>query len=143
MHLYALATLSFNDVRHFGSTTHQHSLHDKIQLFPVLGWTQLFFGTIVFRGYRRDGALPQCLAHNAAHYIMVRGFSTRYSLKGKEQKTLAILLLVGEVWIRRSGRSLDWWDLCVTLVWTGNRQHIYRASWQCVVCQGHAAYVRL
>jgi hypothetical protein len=37
--------------------------------YPVLGWTQLLFGSIVFRGYCRDGALGQCLAH----YIMVRG----------------------------------------------------------------------
>ena len=36
--------------------------------YPVFGWTQLLFGAIVFRGYCRDDALPQCLAH----YIMVR-----------------------------------------------------------------------
>jgi hypothetical protein len=36
--------------------------------FPVLGWTQMLFGAIAFRGYCRGGALGQCLAH----YIMVR-----------------------------------------------------------------------
>jgi hypothetical protein len=36
--------------------------------YPVLGWVQMLFGAIVFRGYCRGGALPQCLAH----YIMVR-----------------------------------------------------------------------
>jgi hypothetical protein len=34
----------------------------------VLGWVQMVFGAIAFRGYCRDGALGQCLAH----YIMVR-----------------------------------------------------------------------
>ena len=36
--------------------------------YPVLGWVQMLFGAIAFRGYCRDGALGQCLAH----YIMVR-----------------------------------------------------------------------
>jgi hypothetical protein len=30
---------------------------------------------------------------------------------------LAILLLVGEAWVRRSGRSPDWWDSWVILLW--------------------------
>jgi len=34
--------------------------------YPVLGWTQMLFGTITFRGYCRGGNLGQCLAH----YIM-------------------------------------------------------------------------
>jgi hypothetical protein len=34
----------------------------------VLGWTQMLFGAIAFRGYCRGGDLGQCLAH----YIMVR-----------------------------------------------------------------------
>ncbi|KAI9440867.1 hypothetical protein H4582DRAFT_1939818 [Lactarius indigo] len=74
--------------------------------YPVLGWTQMLFGAIVFRGYCRDGALPQCLAH----YIMGGGFIA-YGV------ILAILLLVGEAWIRRSGRSPDSWDSWVILVW--------------------------
>ncbi|KAH8989472.1 hypothetical protein EDB92DRAFT_1947422 [Lactarius akahatsu] len=56
--------------------------------YPVLGWTQMLFGAIAFRGYCRDGALPQCLAH----YIMGGGFIA-------------------------SGRSPDWWDSWVILVW--------------------------
>lgn len=74
--------------------------------YPVLGWTQMLFGAIAFRGYCRDGALPQCLAH----YIMGGGFIA-YGV------ILAILLLVGEAWVRRSGRSPDWWDSWVILVW--------------------------
>jgi hypothetical protein len=37
--------------------------------YPVLGWVQMLFGAIVFRGYCRGEELGQCLAH----YIMVRG----------------------------------------------------------------------
>ena len=36
--------------------------------WPILGWVQMLFGAIAFRGYCRDGNLGQCLAH----YIMVR-----------------------------------------------------------------------
>ena len=35
--------------------------------YPVLGWTQMLFGAITFRGYCRGDHLGQCLAH----YIMV------------------------------------------------------------------------
>jgi hypothetical protein len=41
--------------------------------YPILGWVQMLFGAIVFRGYCRDGALGQCLAH----YIMVREVTIR------------------------------------------------------------------
>lgn len=74
--------------------------------YPVLGWVQMLFGAIAFRGYCRDGALGQCLAH----YIMGGGFIA-YGV------ILAILLLVGEVWVRKSGRSPDWWDSWVILAW--------------------------
>ena len=30
---------------------------------------------------------------------------------------MAILLLVGEAWVRRSGRSPDWWDSWVIMLW--------------------------
>lgn len=30
---------------------------------------------------------------------------------------MAILLLVGEAWVRRSGRSPEWWDSWVITVW--------------------------
>lgn len=30
---------------------------------------------------------------------------------------MAILLLVGEAWIRRSGRSPEWWDSWVIMLW--------------------------
>lgn len=30
---------------------------------------------------------------------------------------MAIMLLVGEMWVRRSGRSPEWWDSWVILLW--------------------------
>lgn len=36
--------------------------------YPILGWAQMLFGAVAFRGYCRGGHLGQCLAH----YIMVR-----------------------------------------------------------------------
>ena len=35
--------------------------------YPILGWTQMLFGSAAFFGYCRGGHLGQCLAH----YIMV------------------------------------------------------------------------
>ncbi|KAJ3914852.1 hypothetical protein F5877DRAFT_49692 [Lentinula edodes] len=75
-------------------------LHGTVgKCYPILGWTQMLFGAITFRGYCRGEHLGQCLAH----YIMGSGFIA-YGM------IMAILLLVGEAWIRRSGRSPEWWD---------------------------------
>ncbi|KAH9964406.1 hypothetical protein BJV74DRAFT_870509 [Russula compacta] len=74
--------------------------------YPVLGWAQMLFGAIAFRGYCRADELGQCLAH----YIMGGGFIA-YGV------ILAILLLVGEGWVRKSGRSPDLWDSWVILAW--------------------------
>ncbi|KDQ61912.1 hypothetical protein JAAARDRAFT_525818 [Jaapia argillacea MUCL 33604] len=74
--------------------------------YPVLGWTQMLFGALTFRGYCRGGHLGQCLAH----YIMGSGFIAYGTI-------MAILLLVGEAWVRRSGRSPEWWDSWVIMLW--------------------------
>ncbi|RDB18570.1 Protein YTP1 [Hypsizygus marmoreus] len=74
--------------------------------YPVLGWTQMLFGALTYRGYCRGGALGQCLAH----YIMGSGFIAYGAI-------MAILLLVGEAWVRRSGRSPEWWDSWVIMLW--------------------------
>ncbi|KAL4249938.1 Protein YTP1-like C-terminal domain-containing protein [Abortiporus biennis] len=74
--------------------------------YPILAWTQMLFGAIAFRGYCRGDDLGQCLAH----YIMGSGFIA-YGV------ILALLLLVGETWIRRSGRSPEWWDSWVITLW--------------------------
>jgi hypothetical protein len=74
--------------------------------YPVLAWTQMLFGAITFRGYCRGGHLGQCLAH----YIMGSGFIAYGTI-------MAILLVVGEAWVRRSGRSPEFWDSWVIMLW--------------------------
>ncbi|KAI0741246.1 hypothetical protein C8Q80DRAFT_1193325 [Daedaleopsis nitida] len=82
-------------------------LHGLVgRAWPILGWTQMLFGAIAFRGYCRGGRMGQCLAH----YIMGSGFIAYGTI-------MAILLLVGEAWVRRSGRSPDWWDSWVITLW--------------------------
>jgi hypothetical protein len=66
----------------------------------------MLFGALTLGGYCRGGHLPQCLAH----YIMGSGFTAYGSI-------MAILLLAGEAWVRRSGRSPEWWDLWVIMLW--------------------------
>ena len=41
---------------------------------------------------------------------------------------MAILLLVGEGWVRRSGRSPDWWDSWVIMLWVRVTPHILLQS---------------
>ncbi|KZT07357.1 uncharacterized protein LAESUDRAFT_743047 [Laetiporus sulphureus 93-53] len=74
--------------------------------YPIIGWTQMLFGAITVRGYCRGDHLGQCLAH----YIMGSGFIAYGTI-------MAILLLVGENWVRRSGRSPEWWDSWVIMLW--------------------------
>ncbi|KAH9968448.1 hypothetical protein BGW80DRAFT_1254448 [Lactifluus volemus] len=59
------------------------------------------------RGYCGPGfAMRECIGH-----FSIGGSFTAYGV------ILAILLLVGEMWIRRSGRSPDWWDSWVIVFW--------------------------
>lgn len=69
------------------------------KMYPIIGWVQMLFGAIVFRGYCLGDRLGQCLAH----YIMGGGFIAYGCI-------MTILLLVGESWLRRKGRSPEWWD---------------------------------
>ncbi|KAJ8489229.1 hypothetical protein ONZ45_g13666 [Pleurotus djamor] len=81
-----------------------HGILGKV--YPILGWTQMLFGALTFGGYCRGGGLGQCLAH----YIMGSGFIAYGAI-------MAILLVVGEAWIIRSGRSPEWWDSWVIMLW--------------------------
>ncbi|XP_006461921.1 hypothetical protein AGABI2DRAFT_222945 [Agaricus bisporus var. bisporus H97] len=76
------------------------------KLYPILGWVQMLFGAVTFRGYCRGGHLGQCLAH----YIMGSGFIA-YAV------IMSIILLVGEAWVRRSGRSPEFWDSLIITLW--------------------------
>ncbi|KAF8326355.1 uncharacterized protein EI90DRAFT_2930350 [Cantharellus anzutake] len=81
-----------------------HGLLGKI--WPILGWTQMVFGAATLGGYCFDGGLNQCLAH----YIMGSGFIAYGIL-------LAIALLAGSEWIQSTGRSQEWFDSVVILLW--------------------------
>jgi hypothetical protein len=93
-------------------------------MYPIFGWVQMLFGAIAFNGYCRGGHLGQCLAH----YIMVRmvhitlhRIESIHISKGggfiAYGAIMAILLLAGEQWVRRSGRSPEWWDSWIILLW--------------------------
>ena len=74
---------------------------------------------------------------------------------------MAILLVAGENWVRQSGRSPEWWDSWVIMLWVrlrvfewghtywltctypaGYCEYVHGASWGRVVSQRYAAYVR-
>ncbi|WYZ46814.1 hypothetical protein EsH8_IX_001039 [Colletotrichum jinshuiense] len=73
---------------------------------PVLAWTQFLFGGITSLGFCQGDHLGQCLAH----FIMGSAFIA-YGI------ILTLLLLVGQLWIRRSGRSQEFFDSIVIAAW--------------------------
>ncbi|KAH8836072.1 hypothetical protein DL96DRAFT_1576589 [Flagelloscypha sp. PMI_526] len=75
-------------------------------LYPILGWTQMLFGAIAFMGYCRGGELGQCLAH----YIMGSGFIAYACI-------MVLVMVVGEEWMKRSGRSPEFFDSAVITIW--------------------------
>lgn len=74
--------------------------------FPVLSWTQLVFGGITALGFCQDDHLGQC----AAHFIMGGAF-VAYGI------VLTIILVAGQVWVRKSGRSQEFYDSAVITAW--------------------------
>lgn len=83
---------------------HAHGILGRI--WPILGWVQGLFGVITLRGFCGEVGAGQC----AAHYIMGSGFIA-YGI------IMALLLVVGDDWVRRSGRSPEWWDSWVIMLW--------------------------
>ncbi|GAW07195.1 integral membrane protein [Lentinula edodes] len=82
-----------------------HGITANLLLIPI--FTQLFLGIYLKLHINEKTLRPwACLAH----YIMGSGFIA-YGM------IMAILLLVGEAWIRRSGRSPEWWDSWVIMLW--------------------------
>lgn len=81
-----------------------HSVIGKAM--PLLAWTQMIFGGITALGFCQGDHLGQCLAH----FIMGSAFVAYAVL-------LTIILLVGQVWMRRSGRSQEFFDSAVIAAW--------------------------
>lgn len=82
-------------------------LHGLVgKAFPVLAWVQMIFGGITALGFCQGDHLGQC----AAHFIMGGAFIAYGIL-------LTILLLVGQGWLRRTGRSPEFFDSCVVAAW--------------------------
>lgn len=73
---------------------------------PVVSWVQMLFGGITAMGFCREDHLGQCLAH----FIMGSAF-VAYGI------LLTLLLLVGQFWLRRTGRSQEFFDSLVIAAW--------------------------
>ena len=73
---------------------------------PVVSWVQMLFGGITALGFCQEDHLGQCLAH----FIMGSAFIA-YGI------ILTILLLVGQMWLRRTGRSQEFFDSTIIAAW--------------------------
>lgn len=73
---------------------------------PVVSWVQMLFGGIVALGFCRKDHLGQCLAH----FIMGSAF-IGYGI------ILTILLIVGQGWLARTGRSQEFFDSLLIAAW--------------------------
>ena len=73
---------------------------------PVVSWVQMLFGGITALGFCRGDHLGQCLAH----FIMGSAF-IGYGI------ILTILLLVGQWWLARTGRSQEFFDSLLIAAW--------------------------
>jgi hypothetical protein len=81
-----------------------HGINGKA--FPLVSWVQMLFGGITALGFCQGDHLGQC----AAHFIMGSAFIAYGIL-------LLILLLVGQMWLRRTGRSQEFFDSVVIAAW--------------------------
>jgi hypothetical protein len=73
---------------------------------PLAAWVQMLFGGIAALGFCHDDHLGQCLAH----FIMGSAFIA-YGI------ILTILLLVGQAWLRKTGRSQEFFDSLIIAAW--------------------------
>ena len=82
-------------------------LHGVVgKVMPVVSWVQMLFGGIAGLGFCKADHTGQCLAH----FIMGSSFIA-YGI------IMVILLLVGQAWLRRSGRSQEFWDSGTIALW--------------------------
>lgn len=92
--------------------------HDKIRsivvivhgvvgkTMPIVAWVQMLFGGIVALGFCRADHTGQCLAH----FIMGSAF-IGYGI------IMVIMLLVGQVWLQKTGRSQEFFDSAIITIW--------------------------
>jgi hypothetical protein len=78
------------------------------KVMPVVSWVQMLFGGITALGFcRQEGDhLGQCLAH----FIMGSAF-IGYGI------ILTIMMLVGQAWLKRTGRSQEFFDSALIAAW--------------------------
>lgn len=76
------------------------------KVLPLASWIQMLFGGITALGFCHDDHLGQCLAH----FIMGSAF-IGYGI------VLTILLLVGQGFIRKTGRSQEFFDSLIIAAW--------------------------
>lgn len=81
-----------------------HGIVGKVM--PVVSWMQMLFGGIAALGFCQGDHMGQCLAH----FIMGSAFIA-YGI------ILTILLLVGQYWLRRTGRSQEFFDSLIIAAW--------------------------
>jgi Protein of unknown function (Ytp1) len=81
-----------------------HGIVGKVM--PLVSWVQMLFGGITALGFCRGDHLGQCLAH----FIMGSAFISYGIL-------LTIVLLAGQFWLRRTGRSQEFFDSLIITVW--------------------------
>lgn len=75
-------------------------------VIPVAAWVQMLLGGIASQGFCQGDHLGQCLAH----FIMGSAF-IGYGI------VLTILLLNGQQFLARTGRSQEFWDSLVIAAW--------------------------
>jgi len=73
---------------------------------PVVAWVQMLFGGITALGFCREDHLGQCLAH----FIMGSAF-IGYGI------LLTLIMLVGQNWLKRTGRSQEFFDSSIIAAW--------------------------
>lgn len=76
------------------------------KLMPVVAWVQMLFGGITALGFCHEDHLGQCLAH----FIMGSAF-IGYGI------ILTIIMLAGQYWLRRTGRSQEFFDSVLIAAW--------------------------
>lgn len=75
-------------------------------LFPIVSWVQMGFGAITIPGFCHADHLGQCLAHGImGSSFILYGF------------ILAMMLFVGENFLKRVNRSQEFFDSSVIMVW--------------------------